>query len=83
LTNAGFSIDTELEGMYKPYAADKKAQNWNVVKEGGNGPPSQRIAELELNKQILENKAKSSEIALITIGAEVRMQTEMWKTISI
>jgi beta-glucosidase len=24
LTNAGFSIDTELEGMYKPYAADKK-----------------------------------------------------------
>jgi beta-glucosidase len=33
LTNAGFSIDTELEGMYKPYAADKKAKNWNVVKE--------------------------------------------------
>jgi beta-glucosidase len=30
--------------------------------------PPQRIAELELNKQILENKAKSSEIALITIG---------------
>jgi beta-glucosidase len=28
----------------------------------------QRIAELELSKQILENKAKSSEIALITIG---------------
>jgi hypothetical protein len=43
-----------------------KSTKWNVVKEG-NGPP-QRIAELELNKQILENKAKSSEIALITIG---------------
>jgi hypothetical protein len=27
---------TELEGMYKPYAADKKAKkNWNVVKEKG------------------------------------------------
>jgi hypothetical protein len=46
-------------------------------------PSSQRIAELELSKQILENKAKSSEIALITIDAGVRMQTEMWKTISI
>jgi beta-glucosidase len=69
LTNAGFSIDTELEGMYKPYAADKKAQELERrEREGGLMATPHRIAELELSKQILENKAKSSEIALITIG---------------
>jgi hypothetical protein len=42
-----------------------------------------QIAELELNKQILKTKPNHL-IALITIGEMlVKMQTEMWKTISI
>jgi hypothetical protein len=44
----------------------------------------QRIAELELSKQILENKAKSSEIALITLGEMlVKCRQKYVKTISI
>jgi beta-glucosidase len=50
--------------MYKPYA-DKKAKELERRKRRRINP--QRIAELELSKQILENKAKSSE-TLITIG---------------
>jgi hypothetical protein len=34
LTNAG-SIDTELEGMYKPYAADKSKELERREREGG------------------------------------------------
>jgi beta-glucosidase len=61
--------------MYKPYAADKSTK-WNVVKRGGLMATPQRIAELELNKQILENKAKSSEIALITIGRNAGLNAD-------
>lgn len=69
LTNAGFAIDTELQGMYKPYAADKKAKELERrEREGGLMATPQRITELEFSKQMLVNKAKSSEIALITIG---------------
>jgi beta-glucosidase len=45
-----------------------KAKVERREREGGLMATPQRIAELELSKQILENKAKSSEIALITIG---------------
>ena len=69
LTNSGFAIDKELEGMYKPYAADQKAKELERrEKNGGLLATPKRLLELELNKEIIENKANSSEIALITIG---------------
>ncbi|WP_081897804.1 glycoside hydrolase family 3 N-terminal domain-containing protein [Flavobacterium sp. 83] len=69
LTNSGFSIDKDLEGLYKPYTADQKAKELERrEKNGGLMASPKRIEELELNKEIIENKANSSEVALITIG---------------
>jgi beta-glucosidase len=69
LTNSGFAIDKELEGLYKPYAADQKAKEMERrEKEGGLLATPKRLSELELSKEIIKNKANSSEIALITIG---------------
>jgi beta-glucosidase len=69
LTNSGFSIDKELEALYKPYAADQKAKELDRrEKNGGLLATPQRLLELELSKEIIANKANSSEIALITIG---------------
>lgn len=69
LTNSGFSIDKELEGLYKPYAADQKAIEMDRrEKNGGLLATPKRIPELELSKEIIKNKANSSEVALITIG---------------
>ncbi|MEN9909226.1 MAG: hypothetical protein RLZZ540_2375 [Bacteroidota bacterium] len=69
LTNSGFSIDKDLEGLYKPYVADQKVKEMaRREKEGGLLATPKRIVELEVNKETIENKAKISELALITIG---------------
>ena len=69
LTNVGFSIDTELEGLYKPYTAiQKEKEMQRRDKEGGLLATPKRISELELNTEMIAKKAQSSEIALITIG---------------
>ena len=69
LTNSGFSIDKELERLYKPYAADQKAIEMNRrEKNGGLLATPKRMTELELSKKIIKTKANSSEVALITIG---------------
>lgn len=69
LNNAGFSIDKELEDLYKPYTSAQKAKEMERrEKEGGILATPKRILELELNKEIIQKKAQSDEIALITIG---------------
>ena len=69
LTNSGFSIDKDLEALYKPYAADQKAKEMERrEKNGGLLATPKRLLELELSKEIIANKANSSEVALITIG---------------
>jgi beta-glucosidase len=68
LANSGFSIDTELEGLYKPFAlAQKEIETKRREKEGLLATPK-RLPELELNSEIIQNKANTSELALITIG---------------
>ncbi|TDD95984.1 glycoside hydrolase family 3 N-terminal domain-containing protein [Flavobacterium cellulosilyticum] len=69
LTNSGFSIDKDLEGLYKPYVVDQKAKEMERrEKNGGLLATPKRLLELELNKAIIDNKSNSSELALITIG---------------
>lgn len=69
LTNSGFSIDKDLEGLYKPYVADQKVKEMaRREKEGGLLATPKRIVELDINKETIEDKANSSELALITIG---------------
>jgi beta-glucosidase len=69
LTNNEFVIDSELEALYKPYVTDQKVKEMERRdKNGGLLATAKRIVELELNKTLIESKANSSEIALITIG---------------
>ncbi|WP_395063170.1 glycoside hydrolase family 3 C-terminal domain-containing protein [Flavobacterium sp.] len=69
LTNSGFSIDKDLEGLYKPYSADQKAKELERrEKNGGLMASPKRIEELMLSNDMIENKANTSEIALLTIG---------------
>jgi beta-glucosidase len=69
LTNSGFSIDKDLENLYKPYAIDQKAKEMERrEKNGGMMATPKRIAEMDLNSELIKNKANSSEIALLTIG---------------
>jgi beta-glucosidase len=69
LTNSGFSIDKELEALYNPYAKEQKIKELERrEKNGGLLATPKRIEELKLSTEIIENKANSSEIALLTIG---------------
>ncbi|WP_035671508.1 glycoside hydrolase family 3 N-terminal domain-containing protein [Flavobacterium sp. 83] len=68
LTNSGFSIDKELEGLYKPFmATQKEIETKRREKEGLLATPK-RLPELALNTEVVQNKANTSELALITIG---------------
>ncbi len=69
LTNAGFTIDKELENAYKPYTDGQKEKEMKRrEKEGGLLAVPKRLAELELSKSFIDTKAAASNIALITIG---------------
>ena len=69
LTNSGYSIDQDLEALYKPYAADQKAIELDRrEKNGGLMATPKRLLELELSNEIIKTKANSSNLALITIG---------------
>lgn len=68
LTNSGFKIDSQLEGLYKPYMAIQKEIDAKRREKEGLLASAKRLPELELNSQIVDYKAKSSELALITIG---------------
>jgi beta-glucosidase len=69
LTNAGFAIDEDLENIYKPYALDQKAKEMERrEKSGGLMATPKRIIEMDLNLELIKNKAQTSEIALLTIG---------------
>ena len=64
-----YTIDKELEALYQPYVVEQKAKELERrEKNGGLLATPKRIVELELSKDIIANKANSSEIALITIG---------------
>ncbi len=64
-----FTIDKELQALYQPYVVEQKAKEMERRdKEGGLLATPKRIVELELSKEIIRNKANSSETALITIG---------------
>ncbi len=64
-----YTIDKELEAVYIPYVVDQKAKEMDRrEKNGGLLATPKRIIELELSKEVIQNKANTSETALITIG---------------
>ncbi|WBL24966.1 beta-glucosidase family protein [Zunongwangia sp. HGR-M22] len=69
LTNAGYTIDNDLQEAYVPFVKEATAKEMKRRKEeGGLLASVQRIPEMPLDKEMLAEKAKSSEVAVITIG---------------
>ncbi len=68
LANAGYKLDEELNSQYAEYVKAEKAKQpkKNFFEEFMN--PTPRIPELSITDQLLNNKANSTDIALITIG---------------
>lgn len=68
LTKAGYAVDEELKTMYTPFAAKEKAAELESRKERGILALPQRLPELKLEKSLIDQKAASSELAIITVG---------------
>lgn len=66
LTNAGYTLDQELEELYAPHIESEL----NRIKEEKKSNPFLPISfhEMELDKTVIEGKAQSADIAVITIG---------------
>jgi len=69
LENAGYSIDEGLHGIYENYMKETRAKadrpdNFLAAMMGGKIP----VAEMDLDPAIATKMAKTSDIALITIG---------------
>jgi len=68
LNKAGYKLDKELVDLYTPFAAKEKAAELASRKERGILALPQRLPELELSKAMIEKKAASTALAIITIG---------------
>ncbi|WBL23073.1 beta-glucosidase family protein [Zunongwangia sp. HRR-M8] len=69
LTNAGYTIDEDLQNAYVPFVKEATAKEMKRrQEEGGLLASVQRIPEMPLENEMVANKAKSSEVAVITIG---------------
>lgn len=68
LSNAGLSVDEELQSVYSSYVATEKAKQpkKNFFEEFMN--PTPRIPELAITDEMVSKKAEEADIALITIG---------------
>jgi beta-glucosidase len=69
LTSAGYQIDRELENNYTPFV--EKLMEKEIkrrAESGGLLAVPQRLPELSLDTALIIKKAKSSEVAIITIG---------------
>lgn len=68
LSNAGFTVDNQLKDLYTPFTAKEKAAELEKRKKGGILALPERLPELKLDKDLLAQKAQSSELAIITVG---------------
>lgn len=68
LTNAGYTVDQELKTMYTPFVAKEKAAELESRRKRGILALPQRLPELELSKDLIDQKAASSALAMITVG---------------
>jgi beta-glucosidase len=68
LKNAGYTLDAELTDSYQDYvkAEKDKQPKKNFFEEFMN--PTPRIPEMQISDELLEAKAATADIALITIG---------------
>ncbi len=67
MQQAGFSKDEELCKLYLPFLESERIRLDNERKKYAN-PPAFTPAEMPLQKKIIEKKAKTEDVAIITIG---------------
>ncbi|MDN3595158.1 beta-glucosidase [Zunongwangia endophytica] len=69
LANTGYTIDEDLQNAYVPYVKEATAKEMKRrQEEGGILASVQRLPEMPLAKDMVAEKAASSEVAVITIG---------------
>ena len=69
LNKGGYQIDGGLKNIYVPYVdAEAKKESARREREGGILASPKRMLEPELENVLIDNAAKSSSLALITIG---------------
>lgn len=68
LADAGYTVEAELKNQYENYISSEKAKQpkKNFFEEFMN--PTPRIPELTVTETLLQQKASTTDIALITIG---------------
>lgn len=68
LVNAGYNVETDLKNIYTAYIFDYKSKNpkKSFVEEFMN--PTPNAAEMILDNHLINSKAATSDIAIITIG---------------
>lgn len=67
MRQAGFSEDKELCKLYLPFL-DRERIRLDIERKKYANPPAFTPAEMPLKKKIIEKKAKTEDIAIITIG---------------
>ena len=68
LTNAGYKVDQDLKQLYVPFVKHANYQDsLRKVKEGLLALP-QRMKEMEVDKALIDKKAATDALAIITIG---------------
>ncbi len=69
LDNAGYTIDKELQDMYVPFVKEAEEKEMKRRQEhGGLLSDVHRLTEMPLGKELVSQKAKSADVAVITIG---------------
>ncbi|RZJ36808.1 MAG: glycoside hydrolase family 3 protein, partial [Chryseobacterium sp.] len=68
LDAAGYKLDKELVDLYKPFAEKEAAAEKENRKAKGIMAAPGRLSEMKMDDALIANKAKTSEIAVITLG---------------
>ncbi|MBL3656382.1 beta-glucosidase [Fulvivirga sediminis] len=68
LKNAGYQIDQDLKKSYVPFVDESVKKEMKRREEKGLLAVPQRLLEMPLDNKVVSEKAKSSEVAVITIG---------------
>lgn len=68
LDAAGYKLDKELVDLYKPFAEKEAAAEKENRKAKGIVAAPGRLSEMKIDDALIANKAKTSEIAFVTLG---------------
>lgn len=68
LEKSGYKLDSDLKDIYTPFAAREKAAELESRKKRGILALPERLPELDLSKDLINKKAETNSLAIITLG---------------